>query len=126
MEPKTQQQIFLDWVKEIETGKNWTDNQWATTAGLSHSVFSKARAGILPRWDACVAMADAAGLPREQAFRAAGLMKPNPKLSPVKETLLHWVTQMDDTDVEDLNVMAEAKVKRKSNQASGTRDKRKP
>jgi hypothetical protein len=99
MEQQTQQRIFLTWVKEIENKKNWTDNQWATAAGLSHSIFSKARSGILPRWDACAALADAADVPRDHAFRAAGLMKPDPTLSSAKELLIHWAKEMDDDAV---------------------------
>jgi hypothetical protein len=114
MEQQTQQRIFLTWVKEIENKKNWTDNQWATAAGLSHSIFSKARSGILPRWDACAALADAADVPRDHAFRAAGLMKPDPTLSSAKELLIHWAKEMDDDTASDLAAMAEAAVRRKA------------
>ena len=120
MEP-TKQQLFLKWIDKIEKDNNWTDNQFALSAGLSHTVLSKARSqGMVPKWDACAALADAASMPREQVFRAAGLMKPNPSLSPIKEELLHWVDQMNDEDAADIVAMAEAKVRRKASGARGT------
>lgn len=111
---------FLKWLNATEDKLGWTDYRFAKEAGISSSVLSRARSNIPPKWDACAALADAAGVPREQVFRAAGLMKPDPKLSPLKEMLIEWLDQLPEEDAEELVAMAEAKLRRRAEKAKGT------
>lgn len=73
-----QQEEFIHWLDEKLAVKNWSDNQLATAAGISHSVISKARSGILPKWDACVAIANALDISPVFVFRKVGLLPPGP------------------------------------------------
>ena len=104
---------FLNWLDQIERKHGWTDYRFAKQAGISSSVLSRARSGIPPKWDACAALADAAGIARAEVFRAAGLMKPDPKLSPIKELLLEWADKLTDDDAAELAALAEMKARRR-------------
>jgi len=69
---------FADWLDEQLQPRKWSDYRLAKEAGVSHSVISKARAGIPPRWDACYKIATALNVLPESVFRAAGLLPPSP------------------------------------------------
>jgi transcriptional regulator with XRE-family HTH domain len=56
--------------------RSWSFNALTRRAGISHSVISKARGGIMPKWEACAALAEALSLPPEVVFRQAGLLAP--------------------------------------------------
>lgn len=66
--------LFIEWVDEVEIALGWTDNKWTTKAGISASVLSRARQGTIPKWDACLALANAANISPITAFRKAGLL----------------------------------------------------
>ncbi len=66
--------MFIEWLDEQLKQLGWNDHQLARRAGISHSVVSKARTGITPKWEACVAIAAALNLPAETVFRRAGLL----------------------------------------------------
>jgi len=68
------QETFIAWLDEELSSRNWSDYRLAKEAGLSHSVISKARAGTLPKWDACVAVSEAFGVYPTVVFREAGLL----------------------------------------------------
>lgn len=66
---------FIQWVDDVEKETGWSDNKWTTKANLSASVLSKARQhGVIPKWDACKALALAAKRSPVVAFRKAGLL----------------------------------------------------
>lgn len=67
---------FTDWLDGELAMRGWKDHQLAINAGVSHSVISKARTGITPKWEACTAIAAALGVSKEFAFRKAGLLDP--------------------------------------------------
>lgn len=70
---------FIKWIDEIEAEKGWTDNKWTNAANLSASVLNNARnKGMIPKWDACKALAIAADKSPITAFRRAGLLGPGP------------------------------------------------
>ncbi len=43
------QDEFIKWLDDLEEKKGWTDYRLSVETGLSSSVFSKARQGILPK-----------------------------------------------------------------------------
>lgn len=67
---------FITWLDQQLERKEWTDYRLGIKTGLSSSVFSKARQGILPKWDALVRIADALDVSPITAFRKAGLLPP--------------------------------------------------
>ncbi len=67
---------FITWLETELAQRGWSDHQLARHAGISHSVISKARSGLPPKWEACEAIANALKLPPEQVFRQAGLLAP--------------------------------------------------
>lgn len=70
---------FIEWVDQVEDELGWTDNKWTTNAGISASVLNNARnKGVIPKWDACIALAVAANKSPITAFRKAGLLPPGP------------------------------------------------
>jgi len=70
---------FIVWVDEVEGELGWTDNKWTTKANISASVLNNARnKGIIPKWEACVALATAANRSPITAFRKAGLLPSGP------------------------------------------------
>lgn len=69
---------FLKWLDALEDSMGWTDYRLSVETGLSSSVFSKARQGILPKWDALVRIANAFNVSPITAFRKAGLLPPGP------------------------------------------------
>ena len=72
----TQANEFIEWLNEKERSKNWSDYELSKRAGISHSVLSRARSGILPKWDACESIANALDVSPILVFRMAGLLPP--------------------------------------------------
>lgn len=71
---------FIKWLDEELARHNLTDHQLAKQAGMSHSVFSRARKGLLPKWQACATIANALRVNPVVVFMAAGLIPPSPDL----------------------------------------------
>ena len=65
---------FITWLDSELSIRGWTDYKLAKTAGFNHSVISRARMGVLPRWEACAGIAKAFELPVDFVFRKAGLL----------------------------------------------------
>ena len=65
---------FIIWLDSELSIRGWTDYKLAKTAGFNHSVISRARMGVIPRWEACAGIAKAFELPVEIVFRKAGLL----------------------------------------------------
>ncbi len=80
-------EAFLAWLDKQLAENHLTDTQLANKAGISHSVISKARKGILPKWDACVAIANALRVDEVEVFRAAGLLPLPPEMDADLERL---------------------------------------
>lgn len=86
--------IFIKWLDSLESQKRWTDYRLSAETGLSSSVFSKARQGILPKWDALVRIAKAFDVPPETAFRKAGLLPPLPEADEQDGKISHHTQNM--------------------------------
>ncbi len=71
---------FIKWLDEELARNHLTDHQLARMAGMSHSVFSRARKGFLPKWEACSTLASALRLNPVMVFMAAGLVPALPDL----------------------------------------------
>ena len=83
------QPLFAEWLDEQLQPRNWSDYRLAKEAGVSHSVISKARAGVPPRWEACYKIATALNVLPESVFRAAGLLPPSPT-AVLEELAFHY------------------------------------
>lgn len=71
---------FIKWLDEELAHNHLTDHQLAKQAGMSHSVFSRARKGFLPKWQACATIAKALRVNPVVVFMAAGLIPTAPDL----------------------------------------------
>lgn len=87
-------EIFIKWLDEMEAKKGWSDYRLSVETGLSSSVFSKARQGILPKWDALVRIAKAFDVPPTTAFQKAGLLPPPKNNDPWVEDMNHKISQL--------------------------------
>ncbi len=82
-------EAFIQWLDDRLAEDHLTDYQLAKKAGISHSVISKARKGILPKWNACIEIARALHADPVDVFRAAGLIQSPPDLDPDFERIKH-------------------------------------
>lgn len=73
-------EIFIEWLDKKLAENHLTDSQLSKKAKMSHSVLSKARNGILPKWEACAKIAHALRVDPIEVFRAAGLVQLPPDL----------------------------------------------
>ena len=101
---------FIVWLDQVEEELKWTDNKWTTNANLSASVLSNARnKGVIPKGDACLALAVAANRSPITAFRKAGLLPNNKNGEQVKledwEYLLSQMTQEEQEEVREIGIM---------------------
>ena len=81
-------ELFNRWLTGELKRRGWSDYHLAKKSGLTPSVISRARAGTLPKWDACVKIASGLSLPAEFVFRAAGLLPENPGEDPALAKLI--------------------------------------
>ncbi len=109
---------FIEWIDSVEDELGWTDNKWATTAGLSASVLSKARQGIIPKWDACLALANAANRSPVTVFRKAGLLPPGPDDEIKYEDWKFLLDQMSPEDEEEMREIAIRRIERRKKEES--------
>lgn len=106
---------FIQWLDVQLRLNGWNDRQLALRAGLSHSVISKARSGILPRWEACVALAAALDVPAELVFRQAGLLPPQEAECAEVEELRLLLPRLLEEDRRELVQIARLKAHRNNN-----------
>lgn len=107
------QDNFVRWLDEMEALKGWTDYRLSAETGLSSSVFSKARQGILPKWDALVRIADAFGISPITAFRKAGLLPAGPADKINFEDWQYLLTKLTQEEREELMQIATMKIERR-------------
>jgi len=90
---------FVEWIDEQEELKGWTDYRLAKEAGISTSILSRARNdGVVPKWEVCVAIAEALNVPPVLAFRKAGLLPADPNIDDTIEQILHETKDLNDQD----------------------------
>ena len=113
-----QKHPFIEWVDEVEKATGWTDNKWTTKASLSASVLSKARQGIIPKWEACKALALAAKRSPIVAFRRAGLLPPGSDDDVAFSDWEFLLNQLSAAEQDELREIAERKIERRQTEAS--------
>lgn len=101
---------FIQWLNQELSLRGWSDNQLARQAGISHSVISRARSGILPKWEACEALATALGLPAEVVFRKAGLLPVEPTDDLRLEEWRHVLARLPEKERSELLRIAQLKI----------------
>lgn len=107
-----QTEKFIQWLDEEEKRRDWTDYKLAKVAGFSHSVLSRARSGSLPKWDTCVAIAEAFDISPITVFRKAGLLPEGPKESATFDDwkfLFSGLSERDQEIIWDLMLNMRAK-----------------
>jgi transcriptional regulator with XRE-family HTH domain len=98
---------FVKWLDEELAHHHLTDHQLAKQAGMSHSVFSRARKGYLPKWEACASIAKALRVNPVVVFMAAGLIPTPPDLDNDFERLKHVYSSTSPTNRKKIVRMAE-------------------
>jgi transcriptional regulator with XRE-family HTH domain len=101
---------FVAWLETELAQRRWSYNQLARRAGISHSMLSRVRAGAIPSWSACHAIAGAFDLPPEQVFRQAGLLEPIPNEQAEYEELRRLLSQLSAEDRQELLEIARLKL----------------
>jgi hypothetical protein len=86
--------IFIEWLDKKLAENRMTDSLLSKQAKMSHSVLSKARRGILPKWEACDKIAHALHADPIEVFRVAGLLKSIPDQDPDFEQLKYSYFQL--------------------------------
>jgi len=107
---------FIIWLDEMENRMGWTDYRLSAETGLSSSVFSKARQGILPKWDALVRIADAFNISPITAFRKAGLLPPGPADQINFEDWQYLLAKMTPEERDELLQIGTMKIERRQKQ----------
>lgn len=91
--------VFVKWLDSVLAEYNFTDNQLAIRADISHTNFSKARnQGVIPRWDICLKIAHALRINPVEVFCAAGLLPYPPELDPDFENLKFSYGKLSERD----------------------------
>jgi transcriptional regulator with XRE-family HTH domain len=111
---KEEKDPFVEWMNDVELSLGWTDNKWATRAGISASVLSRARQGITPKWEACVALANAARRSPIAAFRKAGLLPPGPEEDVRFSDWQYLLNQLPPDDQDELRQIALVRIERRN------------
>ena len=114
---------FIEWVDAVEAEKGWTDNKWTTLANLSASVLNNARnKGVIPKWDACQALAIAADKSPITVFRKAGLLPEGGDLIKFDDWQ-HLIVQLMPDEEDELRNIAEMKIERRQKNEQSARAK---
>lgn len=108
-------ETFIAWLDQLESDAGWTDYRLSAETGLSSSVFSKARQGILPKWDALVRIAKAFNISPITAFRKAGLLPPGPDNEINLTDWEYLLTQMTPDERDEFWAIGMMKVDRRQN-----------
>ena len=111
-----EKQAFIEWINEEEDKRGWTDNKLAKKAGISPSVFTKARQGTVPKWDACLAIAHALDISPVTVFRKAGLLPEKLDTEVTFEDWEHLLLQLSPHEQEILrqNALTLLELKKKN------------
>ena len=69
-----QANTFIKWLDEQEDKSGFSDYEVAKQGGFSHSVISRARSGIPPKFDVCTKIAKVFNVSPVTVLRKAGLL----------------------------------------------------
>lgn len=109
---------FVEWLDWMEGEKQITDYELAKTGKFSHSVLSRARSGIPPKWDVCVKIASVFNVSPITVFRKAGLLPPGPDNEVKMEDWEYLLRQMPPEDEAEMRQIAEMKIERRKKDQS--------
>lgn len=108
---------FVEWLDSVE-GDNMTDYELAKAGKFSHSVLSRARSGIPPKWDVCVKIAGVLSISPITVFRKAGLLPPGPEDETNLEDWNYLLSQMTHEERDEMRQIGIMKVDRRKNDQS--------
>lgn len=107
---------FWKWLDSVLEDTGLSESKFSRKAGISPSVFSKARNGVQPiKFEACIAIARAAHVQPEMVLRLAGLLPkaPNWKAEPEYEEWMGLFQDLSGEDRSELLALARMKQQRK-------------
>lgn len=106
-------EIFITWLDAQEEARGWTDYRLAMEAKINPSVLSRARNdGVLPKWDACMAISNALNISPITVFRNAGLLPPgNDEIS--FEDWQYLLVQMTPDERDEVMQIVTMKIERR-------------
>lgn len=110
--------IFVEWLDAKERELGISDYEIAKRGSFSHSVLSRARSGIPPKWDVCVSIAEVLNVSPVTVFRKAGLLPPGPDDEIKYEDWKFLLDQMNPDDEAELRQIAEMKIERRKKDQS--------
>lgn len=109
---------FIEWLDILEAAKGYSDYEVAKKGGFSHSVLSRARSGIPPKWDVCVSIAVVFSVSPITAFRKAGLL-PNGNEDQIKfDDWQYLLNQLSPEEESEVREIVERKIDRRSKEQS--------
>jgi transcriptional regulator with XRE-family HTH domain len=103
---------FIQWLDEQEQNRGWSDYRLAKEAGVNPSVLSKARSGVIPKWDACIAIAQALRVSPITVFRAAGLLPEGGDEASFTD-YQYLLSQLTTEEQEEIRQIMEMKIERR-------------
>jgi hypothetical protein len=92
---------------------NLSDYEVAKKGGFSHSVLSRARSGISPKWDVCISGSKVFNVFPITVFRKAGLLTEGPEDKTKFEDWEYLLSQLSPEDQEELRQIAELKLNKR-------------
>lgn len=104
---------FIGWLDDLENSKGYSDFEVAKQGGFSHSVLSRARAGIPPGWDVCAKIADVFDVSPITVFRKAGLLPLGPDEEISFEDWKYLLSKLTPDEEEEVREIAVRKIKRR-------------
>lgn len=109
---------FLAWVYDKAQERMWSVNRLAKEMGFSGAAVHATMNGKNKvTWDFCAGVAKAFGVPAEDVFRKAGLLRPVPDPEGVK-ALMELVKNLGPEDIEDLTDFARWRFERAAQKKS--------
>ncbi len=110
-----QQNAFGDWLTRQMEFRNLTNARLAHKVGVTRSAISNyTSGGRIPNQEVMLALAEVLDQSPETLYRIAGILpEPNESdMTPAQDLLLQLSMQLDETDLDDLITLAQAKVER--------------
>ncbi len=105
---------FIEWLDEQENKFSYSDYEVAKKGDFSHSVLSRARSGIPPKWDVCSKIAKVFNVSPITVIRKAGLL-PEGGDQVSFEDWQHLITQLSPDEQEEMRSIIEMKINRRKN-----------
>lgn len=117
------QESFIKWLDKMEGERGWTDYRLSVETGLSSSVFSRARQGLLPKWEALVRISKAFNISPITAFRKAGLLPEGNGEQVALEDWQHLLTQLTPDEEQEMREIVSMKIERRQKAEQAERAK---